>query len=121
MPNPLQSRAGAVCFQNPSSDSAIRTLKEQHKTNLPCPHFAKSREVEKKTSNAVGITNKMFSRFVNGVQRRIEADDRQMDPIYCAATVANWQRCLRCINIDRPSRASSIARGGFVGNLVLVA
>ena len=41
----------------------------------------KAREVEKMTSSAVGIIREMFWFLVKESQRRIEAIDRQIDPI----------------------------------------
>lgn len=53
----------------------------------------------------------MFSICVKGAQRRIDADDRQMDPIYCAVKVCEVDGGI--INVLQTSRASS----NWAGNL----
>ncbi len=52
------------------------------RAHLPPFKFAKIREDENMTSSAVGIINRMLCSEVIGVQRRIEAREKQTDPIY---------------------------------------
>lgn len=61
--------------------SIITMAKNELRMHFPPFHLTKSKDVEKKISSAVGITTSMLSNLEREVQRRMEADERQMDPI----------------------------------------